>query len=131
MGVGGQRHAPASLPAGETRYPLHRMLGGLQGRSGWGQKTSSPPGLDPRTVQPVTRCHTDRAIPPHHTPSVINLYEITTQYSEWPRPTTPGFDCRHEQTLLSTTSIRLCDPPTVLRSGYRVGLTDTYWSAYN
>jgi len=38
MWVGGQRHAPASLP---------------QGRSGWERKTSPPPGFDPRTVQPV------------------------------------------------------------------------------
>jgi len=31
MGVGGQRHAPAALPPGETRYPLHRRLDGPQG----------------------------------------------------------------------------------------------------
>ena len=24
MGVGGQRHAPAALPPGKTRYPLYR-----------------------------------------------------------------------------------------------------------
>jgi hypothetical protein len=33
-GVGGQRHAPASLPPGKARYPLYRRLGGTQGRSG-------------------------------------------------------------------------------------------------
>jgi hypothetical protein len=33
-GVGGQRHAPAVLPPGQTRYPLYRRLGGPQGRSG-------------------------------------------------------------------------------------------------
>ena len=33
-GVGGQRHAPAALPPGKTRYPLYRRLGGPQGRSG-------------------------------------------------------------------------------------------------
>ena len=27
-GVGGQRHAPAALPPGKTRYPLYRRLGG-------------------------------------------------------------------------------------------------------
>jgi hypothetical protein len=27
-GVGGQRHAPADLPPGETRHPLCRRLGG-------------------------------------------------------------------------------------------------------
>ena len=33
-GVGGQRHAPAALPPGKTRYPLYRRLGGPQGWSG-------------------------------------------------------------------------------------------------
>jgi hypothetical protein len=32
-GVGGQRHAPAALPPGMTRYPLYRRLGRPQGRS--------------------------------------------------------------------------------------------------
>jgi len=32
-GVGGQRHAPAALPPGKTRYPLYRRLGGSQGQS--------------------------------------------------------------------------------------------------
>jgi len=27
MGVGGQRHAPAALTQGKTRYPLYRRLG--------------------------------------------------------------------------------------------------------
>ena len=53
MGAGVQRHALAALPRGKTRYPLYRRLGGPQGRSGWVQKISSPPGFDPRTVQPV------------------------------------------------------------------------------
>ena len=43
MGVGGQRHAPAALPWGKTRYPLYRRLGGPQGRSGRGRKISPPP----------------------------------------------------------------------------------------
>ena len=30
-GVGGQRHAPAALLPGKTRYPLHKRLGGPQG----------------------------------------------------------------------------------------------------
>ena len=42
-----------SLPPGKTRYPLYRRLGWPQGRYGQVRKTSSPPGLDPRTVQPV------------------------------------------------------------------------------
>jgi hypothetical protein len=42
--MGGQHHAPAALPPGNTRYP---------GRSGRVRKISPPPGFDPRTVQPV------------------------------------------------------------------------------
>jgi hypothetical protein len=44
-GMGGQRHAPAALPQGNTRYPLYRRLGGPQGRSGLVRKISPPPGL--------------------------------------------------------------------------------------
>jgi hypothetical protein len=65
MRVGGQRHAPAALPPGETRYPLHIRLGGPRGRSGWVRKISPPPGFDPRTVQPVMSRNTDWAIPAH------------------------------------------------------------------
>ena len=63
MGVGGQHYAPAALPPGKTRYPLYRRLGGPQGRSGRVRKISSPPGFDPRTVQPVVSRYTDWAIP--------------------------------------------------------------------
>jgi hypothetical protein len=51
MGVGGQRHVPAALPPGMTRYPLYRRLGRPQGRSGRVRKISPPPGFDPRTVR--------------------------------------------------------------------------------
>jgi hypothetical protein len=47
MGVGGQRHAPAALPPGKTRFPLYRRLGGPQGRSGRVRKISPTPGFDP------------------------------------------------------------------------------------
>ena len=63
MGVGGQRHAPAALPAEKTCYPLYRRLDGPQGRSGQVRKISPPPGFYPRTVQPVARRYTDYAIP--------------------------------------------------------------------
>jgi hypothetical protein len=65
MGVGGQHHAPAALSPGKTRYPLYRRLGELQGRAGRVRKISSPPGFDPRTVQPVASRYTDWAIPAH------------------------------------------------------------------
>jgi hypothetical protein len=65
MGVGGQRHAPAALPPGMTRYPLYRRLGGPQGRSGRAENVAST-GFDPRTVQPLASRYTDWAIPDHY-----------------------------------------------------------------
>jgi hypothetical protein len=62
MGVGSQRHAPATLLPGMTRYPLYRKLSGTQGRSGEVRKISPPPVFDPRTVQPVAICYNDWAI---------------------------------------------------------------------
>jgi hypothetical protein len=53
-----------SLPPGNTRYPLYRRLGGPQGRSGQVRKVSTPPGFDPRTVQPVASRYTDWATRP-------------------------------------------------------------------
>jgi hypothetical protein len=50
MVVGGQRHAPAALATGRTRYPLYRRLGGPQDRSGRVRKISPPPRFDPRTA---------------------------------------------------------------------------------
>ena len=63
MGVGVQRHAPAALLPGKTRYPLYRRLGGPQGRTGRVRKISPPPGFDHRTVHPVASRYTDCAIP--------------------------------------------------------------------
>jgi len=63
MGVGGQRHAPAALPPGKTRYPLYRRLGGPRGRSGRVREISPLPEFDPRTVQPVASRYTEWAIP--------------------------------------------------------------------
>ena len=65
MGVGGQRHAPAALPPGKTRYPLYRRLGGPLGRYGRVWKISTSLGFDPRTVEPVASRYTDWAIPTH------------------------------------------------------------------
>jgi hypothetical protein len=61
-------------PGKETRYPLYRRLGGPQGRSGRIQKIPSPPGFDPRTVQPVASHYTDWAIPAHPTHPVLTRY---------------------------------------------------------
>ena len=43
--VGGQRHGPAALPPGKTRYPLYRRLGGPQGRTGRIRKNLIPAGI--------------------------------------------------------------------------------------
>jgi len=43
---------------------LYRRLGGPQGRSGQVRKILSPPGFDPRTVQPVASRYTDYATRP-------------------------------------------------------------------
>jgi hypothetical protein len=59
-GVGYQRHAPAALPPGKTRYPLYRRLGGPQRRSGQVCKISPLPGFDPRTVQSVASLYTGK-----------------------------------------------------------------------
>jgi hypothetical protein len=53
MEMGDQRHAPAALIPGKTRYPLCRRLGGPQIQSGQVRKFSPPPGFDSQTVQPV------------------------------------------------------------------------------
>jgi hypothetical protein len=45
MGVGGQRHAPAALPPGMTRYRLYRRLDGPQGLSGRVLKISPLTGI--------------------------------------------------------------------------------------
>ena len=62
MRVGGQRHAPAALVPGMTRYPLYRRLGGPQSRSGRVRKISPPPGFDPRAMQPLASRYTDYQI---------------------------------------------------------------------
>jgi hypothetical protein len=69
MGVGGQRHTPATLPPGMTRYPLYRRLGGSQDRS---ERVSPPPEFDPRTVQLVASRYTDWAIPAHYILTINN-----------------------------------------------------------
>jgi hypothetical protein len=58
-GVGGQRHAPAALPPGKTRYPYYRRLGGPKGPVWKGAKNLPPQGFDPWTVQPVASRYID------------------------------------------------------------------------
>jgi hypothetical protein len=58
-GEGSASHPGRFLPAGKTRYPLHRTLGDSQGRSGQVRKISPPPGFYPRTIQPAASRYTD------------------------------------------------------------------------
>jgi len=64
-GVGGQRHVPAVLASGKTRYPLYRRLVGPQVRSGQVRKISPTPEFDHQTVQPVATRFTDNVIAAH------------------------------------------------------------------
>ena len=45
MRVGGQRHAPAALPPGKTRYPLYSRLGGAPGPFWKGAENLAPNGI--------------------------------------------------------------------------------------
>jgi len=56
-------------PGKETRYPLHRRMGGPHGRSGRVWKISPTSGFDPRIVQPVASLCTGYAIPAHNSVS--------------------------------------------------------------
>ena len=67
-GEGSASRLGRSLPSGNTRCPLYRRLGGPQGRSGQVQKSSPPPGFDPRIVQPVASRYTDNATRPFRSP---------------------------------------------------------------
>jgi len=54
VGAGWPMPRPWRFTAGrESRYPLHRRLGGPRGRSGCVRKISPPPGFESRTMQPV------------------------------------------------------------------------------
>jgi hypothetical protein len=77
-----QRHAPAALPQGMTRYPLYRTLGGPQGRSGRMRKTSLPLGFDPRTVQPVASRYTDLSYSGTRTNLCTYVYMISLSVSQ-------------------------------------------------
>ena len=60
-----------TLPQGKTRYPLYRMLGGPQGRSGRAE-ILAPPGFDPQTVQPVAQSLYRLSYPAHRMPNVTS-----------------------------------------------------------
>jgi hypothetical protein len=69
--VGGQRHAPATLPPGKriATYCTVICVGSRSSRDRCGKTLPlpPPPGFDPRTVQPITSRDTDYATPSHNT----------------------------------------------------------------
>jgi hypothetical protein len=79
MEVGGQRYCRGRFSPGKTRYPLCRRLRGPQSRSGQVRKISPPPGLDPRTVQPVESLYTDWALQASQLLLFIYLFIILIQ----------------------------------------------------
>jgi hypothetical protein len=86
MGVGCQRHSPAALPPGKTRYLLYRRLCEPQGRSERMRKISPQTGFDPRTIQTVASCYTDWGNPARFNPKYgrkIFLYNVRTYPHEY------------------------------------------------
>ena len=68
MGGGGQRHAPAALPP-EKIHGTHCAEGSMRprvGLNGCGNSPPPPPGIDPRTLQPLASRFTDCDIPTHN-----------------------------------------------------------------
>ena len=60
--MGGQHHAPAALPLGKTRYPLHTWMGGHRCWSRHVQKIVHPLGFEPKNVQSVASRYTNYTI---------------------------------------------------------------------
>jgi hypothetical protein len=83
MGVGGQRHAPAALLPGKTRYPLYRRLGGSQSRSGQVRKISPPTGIrsmdHPARSESLYRLSSPGSF--YHEVRHENLYKIKIHFS--------------------------------------------------
>jgi hypothetical protein len=83
VGVGGQRHASATLPPGkEPRYAFYRKLGGPQGRSGQLRKILPLSGFDSQTVQPLASRYTVYDLwPPKMCINIVNVqYHVIKYY---------------------------------------------------
>jgi len=93
--MSGQRHVPAALPPGKTRYPLYRTLGGPQRRSGRVWKISPALRFDPRPVQLVASRCTDWAILAHVMPALV-INRCATKYPAHEFMTS-AFERRHLQ----------------------------------
>jgi hypothetical protein len=84
MEVSGQIHGQVALPPGERahRYPLDRMLGGPQSRSGrcGEEKNLAPAGTRIPDDQPVARLYTDWAI--RHSKNKISLPYSKSEFNK-------------------------------------------------
>ena len=85
--MGGQRHAPATLPLRKPRYPLYRRLGGHQGLSGRVRKIPPPPEFDSRTIQLVASRYTDWTILAHWQQQAQHQNLLAHQVFLWCAPT--------------------------------------------
>jgi hypothetical protein len=61
--VSGHQHAPAYFSPGKDQVPIVQEAGWAPGPV-WTAEDLSPPGFDPRTVQPVVSRYTDCATGP-------------------------------------------------------------------
>jgi hypothetical protein len=75
MGVGGQLHAPATLPPGKTPIPTAQEAGESPGKvcTSAENLTPPPPWFDPQTLQPVVNCYTDYTIPRQN---ILYIYKM-------------------------------------------------------
>ena len=64
-GVGGQRHAPATLPPEKNPVPVVEEAGWTPGPVWTGAENLTATVFDPRTIQPVASRYTDWAIAAH------------------------------------------------------------------
>ena len=74
MGMGGQWHALAALPQGQTHYPLYRRLGGPQSQSGRVQKI-----LPPTRIQSPNRAARSKSLYWLHYPGPSNSHNNGTK----------------------------------------------------
>jgi hypothetical protein len=83
-----------------------------QGRSGLVRNISPPPGLDPRTVQPVASRYTDWAIPAPESLAINNTISPGSAQSNVYSPIT--YLCVLNFTLMTASlgSLQSCDKPT-------------------
>jgi len=59
MSGGVQQHAPAASTPGKDPVPIVQEVGWGPGPVWKGAENLTPPGFDPRTVQPVASCYAD------------------------------------------------------------------------